>query len=53
MNISGASNSSIMSSVNLIMLSKQMDQMAVEGAQMAEMVADTNIVSSTKLDVKI
>ncbi len=50
-----SNNSNIMSSVNLIMLGKQMDQMKSEGSQMAEMVKDTNVnvVSATKLDVKI
>lgn len=51
----GNVNSGIMSSVNLIMLGKQMDQMQVEGAQMAEMVKETqpNIVTATKLDVRV
>ncbi len=48
-----SNNTNIMASLNLIMLSKQMDQMKVEGAQMTEMVKDTNVVTATKLDVKI
>ncbi len=49
--VSGTSG--IMSQVNLIMMSKQMDQMKVEGSQMADMVKDTNVVTATKLDVRI
>ncbi len=48
-----SSTSGVMAQVNLIMLSKQMDQMKTEGSQMADMVKNTNIVTANKLDVRI
>ncbi len=47
----------VMASVSLMMMSKQMDQMKVQGAQMAELTkqasAPANIVTATKIDARV